>query len=103
MNMILDGMQMTKIAELAETSRATIYRHIAGAPESVIEANNERGSEGVNELIDQAVAKLKEGVTQTKRENVVRMYKLDTNIDVIADNVRLNRETVRAIIESAYK
>ena len=101
--MILDGMQMIKIDELAETSRETIYRHISGAPESVIEANNERGSEGVNELIDQAVEKLKEGATQTKIENVVRLYKLDTNIDVIADNVRLNRENVRAIIEVSYK
>lgn len=101
--LILDGMPMSKIAELAETSRATIYRHIPGAPDTVFDAHAQFGLEGVNELVDRAVGKLKIGVTQLKREEVVRLYKLNTNVEDIASYVQLNRETVRAIIESAYK
>lgn len=100
---IVEGVEITKVAKSAGVSRATIYRSIPGGLDALIEAHSQEGQRGINRIVEQMKLKCLNGVTEKKKQEILRLYKADTPILAIAEYMSLNRETVRRVIEAAYR
>ncbi|MCH8113216.1 MAG: recombinase family protein [Proteobacteria bacterium] len=100
--LILNGMAISEVAKLVETSRATVYRAFPGGPRAIIEANKKHGQQGINRLIDAAELRINTGLTNEKREEIIRLHKRRKTLNFIVDQTGFSRETIRAVIASAY-
>ena len=101
--LILNGMPITEVAKIMETSRATIYRCFPDGPASIREASKLEGQPGVDKLLDTALLRINTGVTYEKRAEILRLHGEGKSAIWIADHIGHNRETIRAIIKGADK
>ncbi|MBC8338844.1 MAG: recombinase family protein [Alphaproteobacteria bacterium] len=91
-----------EIARYVGVSRATIYRNLPKM-EEIRNAHKEGGMDAVQEIIDEVASRLKTGITDAKRDEILGLYKADYSIQWITDYTGFNRETIRAVIEAAFK
>ncbi len=100
---LVEGVEVTKVAKSVGVSRATIYRSIPGGLDALFEAHSQEGQRGTNRIIEQMKLKCLNGVTEKKKQEILRLYKADTTIQAITEYMGLNRETIRRVIEVAYR
>ncbi len=101
--LIIDGETIDTAAKAVGTSRAAIYRQIPGGPDAIREAYQNEGQNGVDNLISNIMVRINARVTEETKNEIIQLYNNDHTIRWIADHINLNRETVRRVIEEAFK
>jgi len=97
--LVLKGMNASAIAEIAGTSRSTIYRVFPNGIAGIQEAYEQGGQEAIDDLINSVAGPKRNESYTALREKVLILSKTERlSANEIADRTGLNRETVRRYI-----
>jgi DNA invertase Pin-like site-specific DNA recombinase len=102
--LVIEDWKDQDIAKDLGVGRATIYRQIPYKASEIREIWKNEGQSGIDRIIEEATPKSLQGMmTDEIREEIMKLYRADMDVQWIADKLQFNRGTVRTVIEMAFK